>query len=427
MPIKMRWFQVAFACVCAGYVLLAWSGSWLAAGSKNSSGSLYLALHVALSLLMLIAWVMTPGAAATYRLRWLLIAGILVRLALINVPPFTTHDIDRYLWDGAVAAAGFDPYRLPPDAPALSALRLSWPTPAEHSAYPTLYPPAALALYALIASAGPQFAPWLWKLAVTAASIGALLFGARLLAGLGKSRHLALLALSPLLVLESGIGAHLDVFSTLALLLALLAFQRGALRSTGVALGVGAALKLLPLLALLPLSVIAGRRALPMLAAAALSLALIYAGALAAGWHPLGSLPVFFERWRVGAPLFAGLSAVLAAVPRSAVLALLLVWMLTRASQLARDGHVARSLQWTLAAPLVVSPVLFPWYLSALVPLAALAPSASLLTALSLVPASYEVLDGFNAGSGWHPANWPLWLLAAGMAVAAWIDTRRAA
>lgn len=407
---------------CLAFLLLSALGPALVQAVVDHNGSAYLLLHALMTAAMLTAWRHTEVDAPA--LRWLLVTGLAARVLMLPVPPFTTHDVDRYLWDGAVAVAGFDPYRVAPADSAVSALRGLWPTPPEHAAYATLYPPGALALFALAASVGPEWAPWLWKLMVTMASLATLGLGRRLLEARGGQRHLALLALSPLLLLEAGIGGHIDSFATLALVAALLAAAAARWRWTGVAIAVAALIKLLPALALLPLAVFARRRAPALLLAAALTLGAAYGAALALGLLPLGSLPLFFERWRGGAPLFAAATAVMPMAAALAALAALALSMLVKSALLAWRRAPA-SLPWALAAPLAISPVLFPWYWMPLVPLVALAPSWTLLAAVSLAPASHEVLDAMNRGDGWRPAAWPLWVLGIGVLLGAIADARR--
>ncbi|WP_237707101.1 hypothetical protein [Pseudoalteromonas sp. BSi20652] len=68
-------------------------------------------------------------------------------------------------------------------------------------------------------------------------------------------------------------------------------------------------------------------------------------------------------------------------------------------------------MQAALALPLILSPVLFPWYLLPLVPLLALRPNIYLLAWLLLMPMTYEVLGNFLCCQQWQPALWPVVLL----------------
>lgn len=415
---------------CIAFVVVTALGWAVVAAPRGVWGSLYTVWHFVLLLCMLGAWRASLDDPLRCR-HGTLAAGLLARLLLLALPAFTSHDIDRYLWDGAVALAGFDPYRTAPDAAALQSLRALWPTPPEHAGYPTLYPPGALALYALSASAGPQWGPWLWKLLACGAGIATLLLARDLLARRGALQHLPLVALSPLLLLETGVGAHADAFSALAVVAALWAFETRRLALCGAALGLGALVKLLPALAWLPLALLLLTRrrlrdAVALSLGLALTLALGYGLALALGLQPVGSLGLFFERWRFGSPLFAAAEWLLP--PRTAGIMMLALGMaLLAAAALRSRSDLLAGLQWALAAPLLVSPVVFPWYLCALAPLAALRPRAWLLVWLAVVPLSYEVVDGFAGAGVWLPAAWPLWALAAAGCAGLWFDRRHGA
>ena len=83
-----------------------------------------------------------PGSASCLRL----IVGFAVvfRLIVLFSPLVLSSDLYRYVWDGRVQRAGMNPYRYPPEAEALAALR-------DTAIYPqiirpvltTIYPPAA--------------------------------------------------------------------------------------------------------------------------------------------------------------------------------------------------------------------------------------------------------------------------------------------
>lgn len=397
------------------FVAAAASGWWVVVVSPSWRGSATIAWHGVLTLLMLASWRLScqhPNAPQ----QGTLLAGVLARLLVLALPVFTTHDAERYLWDGAVALAGLDPYRLAPDAPAVASLRALWPTPAEHLAYPTLYPPGALVLFALSATAGPAWGVWLWKLLATAASVATLWVMRSVLARHGAARHFPLVALSPLLLLEAGVGAHVDVVSTLTLALGLWFTVVHKPLATGVALGVGVLVKLAPLVAALPLAAALLRRA-GWQQALTLGLGLLavlvggYGLALALGLQPVGSLGVFLTKWRGGSPVFAVLASVARPEVAGALALGFTLALLAWAAWLARTRWVS-GLQLALAAPLLFSPVVFPWYLCLLVPAIALQPRAWLLAWVSVVPLGYEVLDRFVGEGVWAPADWPLWTVA---------------
>ena len=77
----------------------------------------------------------------------ILLVAALLRLLLVPLPPTLSDDTLRYIWDGKVVRAGFNPYLLAPEAPELEALRDELWERMPHKEVPTVYPPLALALF----------------------------------------------------------------------------------------------------------------------------------------------------------------------------------------------------------------------------------------------------------------------------------------
>lgn len=406
---------------CVMFVVASIAPYFVTALVPAHTGTGYIAIHAVMTAAMLTAWAKRDAVP----LRDLIAAGIAARLILLAAPMLSSNDAERYLWDGAVALAGFDPYSVPPADPLVAPLRAIWATPPEHAAYPTLYPPLAVTLFALSALAGPVWGIWVWKAVATVAGIALVPLAARMLAGWHVERHLALVALSPLLVLETGVGAHLDAIVALLVVGAMLAFHHKRAGWVGGLLGVGLCVKFLPAIVLVPLGIAMGWRAVVRMGMAAIgAVAVIYGTALAIGWRPIGSLPVFFEKWRNGSPLFTLLEAWLPTPMLLAVIAVAGAVLLLTAIVFARKRPVVAT-QLAIATPLLLSPVAFPWYLLPLVPLAALGPGATLLGWLSLSPLVYEVRDRFASEGVWMPALWPLAIIGGGWMIGLGIDGLR--
>lgn len=379
-------------------------------------------LRFLLTALMFGAWA-TSREDVTSEHRFALLAGIAARLIVAAVGVESVHDVQRYLWDGAVFSSGLDPYRLSPSSPEVSTLRAIWPTPPEHVAYSTIYPPGAVFLFGAATSFGPTWAPWVWKLFIVTASLGTLWLGARALKELGLSRHLPLLAFSPLLVMETATGAHLDMVCALAVAAGLYLAARGKAAGAGLVLGAGALVKFLPALALLPLAMrFGGRSARRLVASAVAVVGVGYCAAFLLGLYPLGSLPVFFEKWRFGSPTFSVLASVLGDAKALSFAPLLLGVALLLVAKLSRlDWRSAIPL--AMAAPLLTSPVVFPWYLVPIVPVVAAAPSGFALAWVTTLPLTNEVVDRFETTGLWEPAAWPLWTIATSWIVGIAIDS----
>lgn len=390
----------------------------------GARGVRFIALHGALTALCALAW-WAAQRATEREWRWTLWSGIASRLLLFAVPAFLSHDVARYLWDGYLVSAGLDPYRLTPAA--ASALYLGWPPVADNRQITAVYPPAATALYTLIALAGPTLAPWLWRALMTGCSVALLLVTDTLLRQSDRRRHLPWVALSPLLIVESQVGGHIDVLSALALLVALYLYRRQRLLHAGLAIGLGTAIKLLPALVLLPAIAIDGRRALIRSGSAiAAVLTLFYGGALLRGLTPLGGLDSFFGKCQFGSPIYAALAAIAGPVWSRVALALLFVIALLAILRWARQSQqFERAVLYTIAAPLLFTPVVYPWYLMALVPLTALYRQAWVVGWVVTLPITYEVIDRFDASNVWEPAAWPLLVVALSWVLGGLFDVKR--
>ncbi len=454
-PPKMRATTTLIALAALG----AFCAFLLPTAPGHYAGWAYIAVHFLYTALMAGIWIWAARPALPWGLvksdllpdthqarisaisNAVLWGGVAFRIFLLPADFFSSNDVERYLWDGAVTLHGFDPYTISPDHSDVVELRALWATPPEHAKYPTLYPPGALLLFSLSALAGPVYGVWLWKVLATAASIAALILMRDVLARRNQERHLALIAFSPLLLLEVGVGAHLDVFIMLSVVAAIAAFDRQRDGFAGAALGLGAGVKFLPIILIAPISLMVlwaddrrtiltkdgVRRIGMLLIGAAMPLIVLYGGAVFLGMTPIGVLPVFFEKWRGGSPVYSALSALFPSVGvllgQAAIAGVLLVlafWMALRKRMLA-------SMALLLSTPLAVSPVVFPWYLSVLAPFAALCSSVTILAWLTSAPLIYEVLNGWRGAGVWSHAIWPLWVIAFSVAVGFGIDRMRSA
>jgi hypothetical protein len=412
--------RLAYALGAVGVALAAWAAS-RPAGARVAPYLLGHALLAAASGLACLGVARAEDPAAA--LRRVVVAGFVARAALVPVAPFTTTDVGRYLWDGAVALRGLDPYALTPLAPQLAGLRGTFPAPTDHLDVATCYPPLALALFALAAACGAR-ALLAWKALCAAASIATGGLVARECVDEGRGAWAPLALLGPVAVLETCVGAHLDAFVALAVVAMVVAARRGRWTLAALCAGAVVALKYVPGVVALPLLARAPRK-LWFAAVAAAPLALSLAAAEALGMTPPGSLPSVAEHWSFGSPVWTALYArfpvdddvtrpVLAAAGFASIALIAL---------LRKD--FARATADALGLSLAVSPVIYPWYGTSLASLVALAPRAWTLFALCVLPTSYEVLDAFHAHGRWAPARWPMHLLAAAVCAGLLVDVGR--
>jgi hypothetical protein len=367
------------------------------------AGDVYVAIHFALTGAMIAVW-LSPRVD----MRSMLILGLLLRIALISTAPISSNDMERYLWDGAVALSGLDPYTVAPEDPLAQDLRGIWATPPEHAKYPTLYPPAALLIFALSALGGPSLGVWIWKMIAAFAGILSLFVMRRVAEHYRQERHFALFALSPLLLLETGVGAHLDALLVLGLTLVLYCHAKEKWGWLGLALGWSACVKFLPIALLAPMFFAVSFRAFVKLSVASLAvIVFVYGSTFALGYTPIGILPTFFEKWRFTSPFYQFLEFAWGPEQVSIALAVLALIGVAIACAAARKSAIL-GFAVVLSVPLLLSPVVFPWYLMIMVPLLAIQRSVTLLAWVSAVPLSYVVLNQWIAERVWEPAQWPV-------------------
>ena len=308
--------------------------------------------------------------------------AVAIQALLLFTRPALSDDMYRYVWDGRVQAQGISPYRYPPDAPELEALRdaEAWPAINRRSAV-TVYPPGAEMVYAVLWRIMPDNVGW-FQVAMAAGGLlaGGLLLG--LLRAMGRSTSRVLIYLwSPLLAFETAHAAHVDGLVLPLLVGAWWARVRERDGLVGLLLGLATAVKLYPILlvpALWRPRHPQGRWRLPL--AFVLSLGACYLPHIwTSGPGVLGYLPRYFgERFNMGLAglLIRGLER-LGLDPNGGMLALTLgtlallgLAMILRPAA-SGEAAVRRSI-WLIGAFTLLTQNLFPWYLLWLLPLVAL-------------------------------------------------------
>src|SRR5262249_1649804 len=113
---------------CALFIVACAAAGLTALAPVGHRGWLYIAAHLLASAAMLVAYRYADASVSGL----LVFVGVACRLLLVPVPPYTTHDVTRYMFDGAMAVAGLDPYTVAPSDPRAAALHALWPSAVEH-------------------------------------------------------------------------------------------------------------------------------------------------------------------------------------------------------------------------------------------------------------------------------------------------------
>jgi len=380
------------------------------------------------------------------------VLGVVVFAAVCQVPgltlaPITSTDAYRYVWDGRVQLSGSSPYsqvplddglarlrdpilfpglspedrtgvtgppRVPKDPAALAALSADDPrTLINRPRVPTIYPPVAQAYFTAVAALTPwSTGTFGLQLAAAALAVGVTaLLAVELRRRNRDPRWAVLWGWSPIVALEAGSAAHVDVLAAALIIAAVITATRRAQVITGVLLGAAAAVKLLPLL-LLPAFISVRRCDLKTpLVAIGTFVASYVPHVLAVGTLVIGFLPGYLgqEGFSDGSSRSAILALVLPPEARQVVAGVLAIALAVLAIRLHGRQPIAVTCCWLYGGALLLATPTYPWYGVPLIALAVLAGRAEWL----VVPiASYLAYASFG-----HEVRQGLVYLAAALVV----------
>lgn len=348
----------------------------------------------------------------------IVVAGLAARLILFASEPMLEDDYHRYLWDGAVAASGNNPYAISPyeaqrlgngselgrlaQAGGLTVKRIN------HTELKTIYPPVAQSAFAL----AHFLHPWSltsWRSVVLALDMATLALILLLLRDAGRSPlWSALYWWNPVVIKELFNSAHMEAVVLPSVLLALLLAgrRRNLFATASLAAAVGA--KIWPAL-LLPLIVrpLAGE---PWRLAGALLVfcgfvALLSAPVVLGGIDATSGYYAYVERWQTNSALFPGLEKGTAALlpflgapamtAGLAVRVLIALTLVVAAVALAAKpiegtGDLMGRASLLVAALVLLSPAQFPWYAVWCAPFLAFRPWVGLLLLVATIPLYYS-------------------------------------
>jgi hypothetical protein len=373
----------------------------------------YLLLYLAAAAISLLAARILPASGPGF----LLLCGALLRATLLARTPDLSDDAFRYLWDGSVAARGISPYAFAPDDAAVSKIAPDLRPRVAHRDIRSVYPPVAQAAFRVFGAGGNLLA---WKAFAGAAdlSVVALLWTA---GGPGAGFAAALYAFHPLPVTETAGEGHVDSLGVALLLASLLHVARVRRALAGIAFAMSVLTKYVSLATAIPLL---RRSRFKFLAAVAVTAAVLWLAASRPGASPLGGLGQYATRWDFNSPVYSAAARLMdaAEIPERAkgvfldlkekwhhpdwtrgvfpyfytaffarallgvVLAALLAWIGLRVADL--ETAVFAS----LAALLILSPTLYPWYLLWILPFAARKREPAFLFLSFAIPLSYALL-----------------------------------
>jgi len=359
-------------------------------------------------------WVLRRGARDRSGLLIVLAAGLLARLALLPSAPTLSEDVYRYLWDGRLVAHGVNPYPHAPSDPALARLRNGLIPRLNHAEVPTIYPPAAQALFAAAASISET--PLAWKVILLSLETLLVLALLRLLRDRGlPEERLLLYYWNPLVLVESFGSGHVDLAAAAFLVPSLLLYERRRHARSGILFALAVLTKFIPGL-LIPW--LLRRRAWILLAVALLTSAILYAPFLSAGAALTTGLRIYARHWEFNSAAYHLLRKVLTSeiTIRKILAGGGLVAMLVIAWRARTATGAAFA---CLTSFLLLSPTVFPWYVVPVVALLPLHPDWGMVTFSGLIALSYLPLPAYHATGVWELPGWILCVEYGGL-IAVW-------
>lgn len=326
-----------------------------------------------------------------------------------------SDDVYRYIWDGHVTVSGINPYAYPPEAEELQALavqaseRVNLPATVKYPHLPTIYPPGAQLVFALVTIVGGTTLDG-WLLAWHGL-IGVL--GLLVLRSVRPRHRLLAMAmlLNPLVVIHGFREPHVDLVMALLTVLCLTLLERGSTMSSGVTLGFAIATKYLSAIVGPVLLVARDARKRWLILVALATTAAVYAPFV--GHDVLGSLGTFATKFQANS-LAATIMLSFGAEPRVMHATLLVSMGLGAGYALWRWRLVpAYAVSAATMVMMCVSPAAHPWYMALPVLLFVLAPTRSVIVA-TLTSPLYLV--------GWHRyTNGGAWDEGAAVLLAEWL------
>lgn len=341
----------------------------------------------------------------------LFVLSIILKIWLIFLHPTGSDDYYRYLWDGKVMAHHVNPYKYPPNDPALSSLHSKMlPSKVNFPNIKTIYPPLAEYIFYLAYLVGREsfiglkIIIFLFDLLTTA---GILLILARLKF---NYENVLLYTLSPLVLFQYFVDSHVDAFGISLLVLAVLFYIEAKKTLSYIFLGLSICIKPTPLI-LIPVVFFTEKDILekiktvfiPSIVCILLYIPFIFSGS------PFQALIQYAENWTFNGPVFDLLNFFIHNNQNSRVVCALLFTATYLAVLYSKRDFIER-IYLSAFLLLIFSPVVHPWYLGWLAVILPIAPKLSGIFYVNLVSLTSFTVITYQLTGAWR--EYPLVLLA---------------
>ncbi len=421
----MRWGLTGIVLVCLHLLLFSLSPRFAYGGDPLQRPILfYVAIQVICGVLFLLVAPRHPKDVLSSKglLAWAIAVGIGLRMCMIASSPILEDDYYRYLWDGAVAANGVNPYSFAPSE-VLEGERSAGEIPpvlfelardsgvvvsrVNHPSLRTIYPPVAQAAFALAHIVHP-WSLFSWRMVLFLIDMGTLALIILILRKLGLPLLFCLAYWwNPIVIKETFNSGHMDVLLLPFVLGAILLTIKKRHVSAVIPLALGIGVKVWPI-ALLPIVLRplwgAPKRMLAALLLFGLLVGLMFIPVHLGGLQSDSGFVAYAQKWEMNdalftvfmrgakalstvAGIFSGQEKLIARVVALSLLAVWIGWLAWYRAE--NDTRFCEKCLFAIAAIFLVSPAQYPWYYLWMVPLLAIRPRLSLLLWTALLPLYY--------------------------------------
>lgn len=356
----------------------------------------FAAFALYLGAILIIFRALCPRNLVSWTSPLIFLFALLFRLPLLSSSPSLSDDVYRYIWDGRVQNAGLNPFAHRVDSPALDPLDTPNRALVNNPQMASPYLPVAQIMFAVVYRLAPE--------STLAFQIAAMLFdlltGLLLmlaLKGLNQPPEWALLYLwNPLVVVEFAHGAHVDALMNMLIMAGLWTNSvsripyRVSPFTSPILMGLATLVKPIPALVVVALAPQWGWRRLAVYGGTVLAGLAFYSGAgwglvgpIEAGTGLFGAIRIFLAWWRFNGGFYHWLEVLITgyqtegAVPvgtpgietAKATSAMMLLMVLAIVFWRARRKPSPALWLIPVAAYLLLTPTVHPWYVAPLVAL----------------------------------------------------------
>jgi hypothetical protein len=328
------------------------------------------------------------------------------RVTLIGSTPSLSDDIYRYVWEGRVLRAGYNPFVHAPASEDLRHLRDGDFEAINHKHLATIYPPLAQAAFYVGAVAGRGVTPH--KIIYVLFDLATAVLIAQFLRVRKRDPALsAVYAWSPLVILEFAHSGHMDALAIFFLVLTLFLVERGRTVTGLVSMALSFLAKYFSAV-LIPFFWMRKRY----LVGIALFVVLVVLGYLPfvdASAGLVSSLGVYGRHWEFNSFGYA-VAVRMFKMPELVRLGLAALAILFAFYQGHRQRDIVRYAYLVTGCALLVTPTMYPWYLCWVVPFLCFYVDRSWLYLTGAVVLSYTVWPAFRETGVWR-VGWGLLLI----------------